>query len=100
MTRKKTEVVCKYCGGVFSSSGMTAHVRHKHPENYEEFKANRTTIIEEYAVGNETPPVDTPADEPEVEKVTTTKGGNPEPAKKEQPTAGFLGIIRSIIESV
>lgn len=94
MARKKIEVNCPYCEGTFAASGMTAHVRHKHPEKYEEFKANRATIIEKNKiVEGEPAPEETPLpptepapeDPPEPEKT-------PAPAPK-QKSAGFLGSV-------
>ena len=101
MARQKADMKCPYCGEVKAVSGMTSHVRHKHPEDYKEFQANRLALVEKYkivegkpapVVAEKTPPepptpepeVDTPAPEPEEKK--------PEPVEKQQ-SGSFLGSV-------
>ncbi|MHC1576728.1 MAG: hypothetical protein ACXQTE_05180 [Methanosarcinaceae archaeon] len=89
---------------------MTAHVRAKHTEKYEEFKENRLKIIEENTVHSGEKPAapdttttpitpkpeeaDTPTD-PEEADTTTDK-----PAPKEQTSGGFLGFIEQCLNSL
>ena len=102
LTRKKIEVKCPYCDGVYAASGMTAHVRHKHPDKYEEFKANRAAIIEKNTIveGELSPPASAPEEKTTIEP---PEPANPaptepverkdEPAPKEQKPASFLGSV-------
>ena len=99
MSRKRVDVKCPYCGNVFAASGMTAHVRHKHPGDYEGFKADRAAIIEKNTVVEGAPeptPTPEPATEPAPEPTPTPEPGDEppaEPAQKKQKGAGFLGDL-------
>jgi len=98
MARKKIEVRCPYCEGTFAASGMTSHVRHKHPEHYEEYKKDRLSIIEKNTVGAEKPAPDpTPEQKPVAPAEPVTEAA-PEPEKHSTPASGqtsgsFLGSI-------
>lgn len=92
MTRKKVEAKCEYCGGVFAASGMTAHVRHKHPDKYTAFKENRAAIIEKNKIVERQPAPEVAESAPtetmeEVETVTTPE---PEPTRVDKPDAPAL----------
>lgn len=52
------KTACPYCGVEYAVAGMTSHVRHKHPEKYEEFKAKKGA--KKTPVATPTPPQETP----------------------------------------
>ena len=101
MTRKKVDVKCPWCGGVYAASGMTAHVRHKHPgKEYDEFRANREAIIEKNKVVEGQPaPVDAPEPDQVVEDPAPAAVETPAPVEKKgepvekQQTGSFLGSV-------
>jgi hypothetical protein len=56
---KKSFVICPYCKDEKTISGMTMHVKVKHPDKFEEFKKNfdelkKTAVIKDS--GTRTPP--------------------------------------------
>ena len=56
---KKSFVICPYCKDEKTISGMTMHVKVKHPDKFEEFKKNfeelkKTKVVKES--GTRTPP--------------------------------------------
>ena len=100
MARKKIEVNCPYCEGTFAASGMTAHVRHKHPEKYEGVKENRAAIIEKNTVVEGRPaPVEAPEPDQVVEDPAPAAVETPAPVEKtnepveKQQTGSFLGSV-------
>lgn len=105
MARIKAEMKCPYCGEVKAVSGMTSHVRHKHPEHYEtDFKPNRLALVEKFKIveGKPAPVVvekTTPVEEEAVETPEPAKVGTPEPVEKreepveKQQSGSFLGIV-------
>jgi hypothetical protein len=99
MAETRPKVKCPYCDGEYANAGMTAHVRHKHPAQYEEYKANRKAGVQSTPKPApekketpvvETPPVPEPVPEPEPE----TPAPEPDtPAPTEQKNASFLGSV-------
>lgn len=56
---KKSYIKCPYCKDEITISGMTMHVKVKHPDKFEEFKTNfaelkKTAVVKES--GNRSPP--------------------------------------------
>ncbi len=72
-TLKKSYIICPYCKDEITISGMTMHVKVKHPDKFEEFKKNfeelkKTAVIKESGTrapppqGTEPPRIDEPKD--------------------------------------
>ena len=106
MARARVEVLCPYCQKTLAASGLTSHMRAKHPENYEEFGADKKAFIEANKVGSDAP---TPAPEPKATvtesatvapPVVETKEPTPEPAPKKQQTKGFLETILGALDDL
>lgn len=95
MADPKPKVKCPFCDGEYANAGMTAHVRHKHPEEYEAYKANRKAGVQSTPKPapkkQETPAVETP-EAPEVPE-PETPAPEPDTPAPEQKSASFLGEV-------
>ncbi len=105
---KKSYIKCPYCGDEITISGMTMHVKVKHPDKFEEFKAKfaelkKTAVVKESgtrsppAAGKEPPRIEEPKDPapPAAKPPEPPKAGDDKPA----PGKSFLRELDEYLDS-